>query len=82
MMEKEAAAQVDVTAAENTVKGKWYSNPQPEAMKAVAQRQKQEHNGSNLPKIGSQLPMNEMSEKGEKGKKKRKEPEPDAFDAW
>lgn len=79
MMEEEAAAQVDASAPENTVKGKWFSNPKPEALKAIAQQEQRGGGGPPLIDAGSHLPQ---KEKDEKSKKKRKEPEADAFDAW
>lgn len=80
MMEEEATAQVDASAPENTEKGKWFSNPKPEALKAIAQQLEQRGNGG-VPMIdvGSQLPP---KARDEKSKKKRKEPEADGFDAW
>lgn len=77
-MEEEAAAQVDA-APENVVKGKWFSNPKPDVIKAIEQQPEKPDNGS-LPMIGSNLPP--PKDMGDKSKKKRKEPEADGFDAW
>lgn len=76
---EEAAAKKEAEAPEDIVRGKWFSRPQPEAIKATAHDRDKPGNGSSQLAIGSHLPTNDI---GGKGNKKRKEPEPDGFDAW